>query len=73
MIYDARARDFDLTSSSFSNIRAILPEFDGEVPDHSMVLAAYTMSTYLDSEKKYHNLSLNVKWVAVLGVAENLS
>jgi hypothetical protein len=73
MIYDARARDFDLTASSFSNIRAILPEFDGEVPDHSMVLAAYTMSTYLDSEKKYHNLSLNVKWVAVLGVAENLS
>jgi hypothetical protein len=65
--------DFEPRASSFSNIRGILPEYDGEVPDHSMILAAYTLSTYLDGpDKSNYNLSLNVNWVAVLGEAENL-
>ena len=69
-IFDARSVDFEPTASSFSRIAAILPKFDGEVPDHSMILAAYTLSTYLDGkDKQDYNLNLNVNWVAVLGVA----
>jgi len=67
-IYDARKANFDISASSFSNIKAILPKFNGEVPDDSMIVAAYTLGTYLDKDS-IHNISPNIIWVAVLGEA----
>jgi hypothetical protein len=49
-------------------LKAILPKFNGEVPDDSMIVAAYTLGTYLDKDS-IHNISPNIIWVAVLGEA----
>ncbi|KAF8181501.1 hypothetical protein BJ912DRAFT_928954 [Pholiota molesta] len=59
-VYDAREMPFNF-ASDFDNIDAVLPTFDGEIPAHSFVVVAYTMTHY-DKDGR-SNLSTNILFV----------
>jgi hypothetical protein len=59
-VYDAREMPFNF-ASDFDNIDAVLPMFDGEIPAHSFVVVAYTMTHY-DKDGR-SNLSTNILFV----------
>jgi len=73
-IYDARTANFRVNSESLKSIGTKLPKFVGEAPEHSMVVVAYSLSTYSENAESTsgYGLSPNIMWVAVLGEAEGL-
>lgn len=68
-VYDGRGKSLDL-DKDIERLQDILPLFDGEVPQGSFAVVAYSASTYKGAKKNQINLSCNVQWVLVLGTPE---
>ena len=67
-IYDGRTRQLNVPDE-LRNVPAILPRYYGEIPYHSLVLAAYTVSLYhpsRGSRKDQPTISLNLSFAVVL-------
>jgi hypothetical protein len=67
-IYDGRKRQLKVPDE-LRNIPAILPRYHGEIPYHSLVLVAYTISLYRaaqGSRKDRPTIPLNISFAVVL-------
>jgi len=65
LIFDARKKNFNFSSKTLDDLEKILPKYSGdEITEGSLVMVAYTMSSYL--KKGVRTLSPNLNWVVLI-------
>jgi hypothetical protein len=66
-IYDARGKKPFAIPTDLGNMAGQLPLFDGEAPEGSPALVAYTVTSYKTAKSNDGiNLSFNILWIAIL-------
>lgn len=53
-------------------IPKVLSLFDGEAPEGSLALVAYTVTSYIAKSNAGTNLSFNIMWLAILAAGRSM-
>jgi len=65
LIFDATEKMFDFSRKTLDDLEKILPKYSGdEISAGSLVMVAYTVSSYL--KKGVRTLSPNLNWVVLI-------
>ena len=65
IFFDATEKTFDFSKTTLDDLKRILPKYAGDkISAGSLIMVAYTVSSYL--KKGVRNLSLNLNWVVLI-------